>query len=138
MTRMCAGPMPDGSQVPCPAGIDLTGERANRKRCGMCRAAVVSRFRLRHSRRKAGWPESRLDDPPRPMNKTPRDGTRAEQVYAYLVKRPLAPWPEISRALDIPKSVRASHVFCRWGMSIQQVREEVLEGYWQRIPDDAA
>ena len=136
MTRPCQGPMPnDTTRVPCPVGADLSGERANRKRCGMCRTAMVSRLRLRHRRRKAGWPDDRLDDPPRTTNNPCRAGTRAEQVHAYLVERPLASWSDIRRDLGVPKSVRGSHVFSRWGMSLQQVREEVLEVYWQRIPE---
>lgn len=62
----------------------------------------------------------------------------AKKIEAALIENPFATSRQIAGRLGVtPDTVRTT-VHYRLGMSLNELRAEVFEGYWQRIPEDAA
>ena len=61
--------------------------------------------------------------------------TRARQVEAELIRDPLQTATEVGRNLGVSSNAVRSGVQTSYGISFGDLRREVFEGHFQRIPE---
>lgn len=62
----------------------------------------------------------------------------ARRIEAVLIENPFATSRQIADCLGVTSGTIRTSVKYRLGMTFSELRAEVFEGYWQRIPEDAS